>query len=490
MAKSDKKTDKKSGSDKKAIVKKANSPAKSKPVPVPASSREILAKAAKLADASSDSSSDEERAKSSAPTLAKKISVKKAPVSDSSSSDSSSDEEPAKSSAPTLAKKISVKKAPMSDSSSSDSSSDEEPAKSSAPTLAKKISVKKALTSGSSSSDSSSDEEQPAKSSAITPSVSDSSNSSGDDDEDEDKSEDVNMAEIAPTKAINKRKADSEAVAPQKKVKLANGDSSTVTSGEETKSIFVGRLSWNVDNDWLAQEFAECGEVESANVQMDRNTGRSRGFGHVHFKSVDAVEKALAMNGKEIDGRAVNIDKSNPVDKKVASEKRAQAFGDAPSSPSTVLFVGNLSFGVNEDTLWETFGEHGDVKSVRVPTDRESGRPKGFAYVEFSDIEAAQKAHAALHGFELDGRSLRLDFSQPRDGTGGRGGGQSGRGGRGRGGFGSDRGGFGGDRGRGGSRGGSRGGRGGDRGGRGGRGRGGARTGGITQFEGQKIRFD
>jgi nucleolin len=307
--------------------------------------------------------------------------------------------------------------------------------------------------------------------------------------------------------AINKRKADSEAVAPQKKVKLANGDSSTVTSGEETKSIFVGRLSWNVDNDWLAQEFAECGEVESANVQMDRNTGRSRGFGHVHFKSVDAVEKALAMNGKEIDGRAVNIDKSNPVDKKVASEKRAQAFGDAPSSPSTVLFVGNLSFGVNEDTLWETFGEHGDVKSVRVPTDRESGRPKGFAYVEFSDIEAAQKAHAALHGFELDGRSLRLDFSQPRDGTGGRGGGQvraflvhksrvvelfsqSGRGGRGRGGFGSDRGGFGGDRGRGGSRGGSRGGRGGDRGGRGGRGRGGARTGGITQFEGQKIRFD
>lgn len=221
-----------------------------------------------------------------------------------------------------------------------------------------------------------------------------------------------------------KRKADIEAAAVPKKVKLANGNANAVTSDEETKSVFVGRLSWNVDNDWLAQEFAECGEIESAHVQMDRNTGRSRGFGYVHFKTADAVEKALALSGKEIDGRAVNVDKSNPPDKKASMEKRAQVFGDASSPPSAVLFVGNLSFGVDEDTLWETFGEHGDVKSVRVPTDRDSGKPKGFAYVEFSEVGAAKTAHGALQGFELDGRSLRLDFSQPRDSGGGRGGGQ------------------------------------------------------------------
>lgn len=205
---------------------------------------------------------------------------------------------------------------------------------------------------------------------------------------------------------------------------MANGSTSVVTSDEEIRSIFVGRLSWNVDNDWLAQEFAECGDVESAHVQMDRNTGRSRGFGYVHFKTADAVEKALALNGKEIDGRPVNIDKSSHPDKKTSVEKRAQAFGDTTSPPSAVLFVGNLSFGVNEDTLWETFGEHGDVKSVRVPTDRETGKPKGFAYVEFSEVGAAKNAHGALQGYELDGRSIRLDFSQPRDSAGGRGGGQ------------------------------------------------------------------
>lgn len=224
--------------------------------------------------------------------------------------------------------------------------------------------------------------------------------------------------------ANKKRKADSEAAAVPKKAKLANGSADAVTSGEEIRSIFVGRLSWNVDNDWLAQEFAECGEVESAHVQMDRNTGRSRGFGYVHFKSADAVEKALALNGKEIDGRAVNVDKTNPPDKKSSFEKRAQTFGDTISPPSAVLFVGNLSFGVDEDTLWETFGEHGDVKSVRVPTDRDTGKAKGFAYVEFSEVGAAKKAHGALQGFELGGRSIRLDYSQPRDSAGGRGGGQ------------------------------------------------------------------
>ncbi|KAF8122804.1 hypothetical protein EV363DRAFT_1404656 [Boletus edulis] len=301
-------------------------------------------------------------------------------------------------------------------------------------------------------------------------------------------------AQIAPIETYKKRKADSEAVAGPKKVKLADGGAGSVSS-EETLGIFVGQLSWNVDNDWLAQEFAECGQVESARVQMDRNTGRSRGFGYVNFKTVDAVEKALALNGKEIDGRAVRIDKSNPPDKKTSMDNRAQAFGDVTSPPSAVLFVGNLSFGVNEDTLWETFGDHGDIKSIRVPTDRDSGKPKGFAYVEFSDVGSAKKAHGSLQGVQLDGRSIRLDYSQPRDSAGGRGGGQGGRGGRGqvrgRGGFGGDRGGFGGggfggDRGRGGGRG-FRGGRGGERGGRGG-GRN-PRTGGITQFEGQKITF-
>ena len=293
---------------------------------------------------------------------------------------------------------------------------------------------------------------------------------------------------------MKKRKA-TDGTQPQAKKAKLDGD-----APEESKTIFVGRLSWNVDNDWLAQEFAHCGEVESANVQMDRDSGKSRGFGYVRFTTSEAVEKALLMSGQEIDGRAVNIDRSTAPDKSKARDTRAKAFGDQTSPPSSTLFVGNLSFDVSEDTVWSFFNDYG-VKSVRLPTDRDTGRPKGFGYVEFEDVDGAKKAFEATNGADIEGRNIRLDYSQPRDSSGGgRGGGRGfgDRGGRGGGrGFG-DRGGRGGgrgfgDRGRGGF-----GGRGGfsDRGGRGndrGRGRGAPRgmnkSGGIAAFEGKKITF-
>lgn len=238
-----------------------------------------------------------------------------------------------------------------------------------------------------------------------------------------------------------------------------------------------------MDNDRLAQEFACCGEVVSATVQTDRNTGKSRGFGYVHFKDSEAVEKALKMNGQEIDGRAINVDRSNPPDPSQTREKRTKSFGDQVSPLSSTLFVANLPFTINEDTLWSYFDGF-NVKTIRLPTDRESGAPKGFGYVELEDVENAKKAFEALSGTEIEGRRIRLDYSQPRDSSGA--GGRGGRGGRGRGG----------DRGWGGGRGGGRG-RGGDRGWGGDRGRGrgrgaprgGARSGGIADFEGKRTTF-
>lgn len=287
---------------------------------------------------------------------------------------------------------------------------------------------------------------------------------------------------------LGKRKADDDVAAPAKKAK-------TDADETETTSIFVGQLSWNVDDAWLQSEFESCGTITSATVQNDRNTGRSRGFGYVHFADPASVEKALeTMNGKEIDGRPIKVDKSTPPSH--SPEKRAKQFNDQVSAPSSTLFIGNLSFSVNEDMVWESFNDYG-VKNVRLPTDRDTGKFKGFGYVEFEDIDGAKKAFDAMKGQEIDGRTIRLDFSQPRDNSGGGGGG-------GRGGFGGGRGGGFGGRGgggfggRGGGRGGGdRGGRGGGRGrgtdrGYGGRGRGGGnvRSGGIATDGGRaKITF-
>ena len=87
---------------------------------------------------------------------------------------------------------------------------------------------------------------------------------------------------------------------------------------------------------------------------------------------------------------------------------------------SSKLYVGNLSFDSTEDDLRELFGRHGTVDSVAVIMDRETGRPRGFAFVEMSESSAAQDAIRALDGNDFAGRNIKVNEAQDRrDGGGG-----------------------------------------------------------------------
>jgi cold-inducible RNA-binding protein len=105
------------------------------------------------------------------------------------------------------------------------------------------------------------------------------------------------------------------------------------------------------------------------------------------------------------------------------------------------LYVGNLSFQSTEDAIAKHFAGCGQVVSVSVMMDRDTGQPRGFAFVEMASAAEAQKAVSELNGRELQGRSLRVDIAQERRGGGGGGGGGGGRGGSGRRGGGGDYGG-------------------------------------------------
>ena len=100
------------------------------------------------------------------------------------------------------------------------------------------------------------------------------------------------------------------------------------------------------------------------------------------------------------------------------------------------IYVGNLPFTSTEDELRALFARHGSVQSVSVITDRETGRPRGFAFVEMAEASAAADAIKALDGSQLGGRALRVNEAQDRrDGGGGGGGRGFGGGGGGGGGF-------------------------------------------------------
>lgn len=82
------------------------------------------------------------------------------------------------------------------------------------------------------------------------------------------------------------------------------------------------------------------------------------------------------------------------------------------------LYIGNLSFTTTEDELRAVFQRHGPVDSVAVITDRETGRPRGFAFVEMSEPSCAQDAIRALDGTELGGRSIKVNEAQARPARG------------------------------------------------------------------------
>jgi cold-inducible RNA-binding protein len=92
------------------------------------------------------------------------------------------------------------------------------------------------------------------------------------------------------------------------------------------------------------------------------------------------------------------------------------------------LYVGNLSFNTSEESLREAFSQFGQTDEVKLVMDRETGRPRGFAFVSMADAEAARRAIAEMDGAMLDGRSLRVNEAEERN-SGGRSGGGGGRGG-------------------------------------------------------------
>ncbi len=103
----------------------------------------------------------------------------------------------------------------------------------------------------------------------------------------------------------------------------------------------------------------------------------------------------------------------------------------------TNIFVGNLSFQTTQDELQAAFAAYGNVERVSIVTDRDSGQPRGFAFVEMTDKSAAENAISQLNGSEMNGRALNVNEARPKPQGGGgggyggnRGGGGGGRGSR------------------------------------------------------------
>ncbi|KAI8796535.1 nucleolin, partial [Biomphalaria glabrata] len=267
-------------------------------------------------------------------------------------------------------------------------------------------------------------------------------------------------------------------------------------SDKDSRTLFVKNLPEDATTESLEEIFDTASQV-----RIPQKDGAHKGFAFIEFPDVDSLEAAMSeKQGVELNGNSLYLDytgsKSNFNKQRGGGQQRGGrgndrrggrggfGGGDRKSNSglrgeSKVLFVKNLSYNTDESSLTSAFD---GAVSARIPTFPDSGKPKGFAFVDFESADAAAEAFDSMNGQSIDGRQVTLDFAADK-GSGGGGGGFSPRGRGGRGGN------FGGGRGRGGDRGG-RGGRGGFRGGRGGGGGFNKARGGIVKSEGKKMTFD
>eukprot|EP00243_Klebsormidium_subtile_P005383 TRINITY_DN2149_c0_g1_i1.p1 TRINITY_DN2149_c0_g1~~TRINITY_DN2149_c0_g1_i1.p1 ORF type:complete len:347 (+),score=30.11 TRINITY_DN2149_c0_g1_i1:53-1042(+) len=216
--------------------------------------------------------------------------------------------------------------------------------------------------------------------------------------------------------------------------------------------LYVGNLPWSVDSESLAEHFQQVGNVDMVEVIYDRETGRSRGFAFVTFATQAEANAAIEqLDGTELGGRNLRVNYPNPTGTRTERTERpprpagAAGAGGRRNDPNK-LYVGNLSWGMDDLGLEELFAEFGAVSDAKVVTDRDTGRSRGFGFVTMSSAQEVKDAISALDGVEVDGRIVRVNLANAEGagGGGGRGGGGGFGGGRREGGYGGGGGGGGG----------------------------------------------
>lgn len=172
-----------------------------------------------------------------------------------------------------------------------------------------------------------------------------------------------------------------------------------------TKRIYVGNLPAPTTEHELSKLFERMGRVVSVRIMRDRDTGRAKGFGFVEMGEGEAEQAIQQLNGAELHGQALAV-----------TEARLRPDASAGRGlPPSRLFVGNLPYDTTAAEIKDLFSSVGPVAFVSLPVERESGRPRGFAFVDFSDRAHAEEAVRRFHQQSFKGRALVVNEARARE---------------------------------------------------------------------------
>ncbi|KAM9315587.1 nucleolin [Gastrophryne carolinensis] len=167
----------------------------------------------------------------------------------------------------------------------------------------------------------------------------------------------------------------------------------------DSRTLFVKNLPYSTTSEDLQEIFDNAKEIR---IPTSKD-GSTKGIAYVEFETEAEAEKAMGeKQGAEVEGRSIFIDYTG------AKSQNSGGKRGGPTAESKVLVVNNLSYSATDDSLQEVFEK---ATSVRIPQNNQ-GRPKGFAFVEFSSLEDAKEALESCNNTEIEGRTIRIEYSQ------------------------------------------------------------------------------
>lgn len=183
-----------------------------------------------------------------------------------------------------------------------------------------------------------------------------------------------------------------------------------------TKRMFLGNLSYDITDDKIKEFFKDCGELTDIYWLTDRETQQFKGAGFITFDSIEAADKAAEKSGEGCMGRDIKVDwteERKPRGKPGGGNRVPRAKNTELKGKTKRLFVGNVSFDIDDEKVTEFFKDCGELQDIFWVNDRESGKFKGFGFITFDSSENADKAMEKT-GKELLGRDVNLDWSEER----------------------------------------------------------------------------
>ncbi|CAI7566875.1 unnamed protein product [Penicillium bialowiezense] len=180
----------------------------------------------------------------------------------------------------------------------------------------------------------------------------------------------------------------------------------------DRRTIFVQQLAARLRTKDLMAFFEKVGPVKEAQIVKDRVSGRSKGVGYVEFRNEESVQAAIQLTGQQLLGIPIIAQLTEAEKNRQARNPEASSSGQH-SAPFHRLYVGNVHFSITESDLQNVFEPFGDLEFVQLQKD-ETGRSKGYAFVQFCDPNQARDALEKMNGFELAGRAIRVGLGNDK----------------------------------------------------------------------------